>query len=239
MNRRARTRCGAALLLGLVTGLMPVPRALPAQSVRARLEGRVPATSIPVIDSLIREAGREGLPTDLLVQKAIEGGAKHVSGERIVKAVELNIDQLRRAQALLVSAGDTPPVTPSEVAAVVWARKRGLDSMTVTQIVSAIPDERRGAALHAVADLVAHHFPADSAADLILAAVRQGMHGGRLLDVSYAAVQELQRGHSHSEALAMVQHQLPNVPAQPTPPKSSLERARRPLAASHGEPATP
>ena len=238
MSRRARA-AGGVLLATLLTLVPPSPRVLPAQSVRARLEGRVPAASIPVIDSLIREAAHEGLPTDLLVQKAIEGGAKHVSGERIIKAIELNIDQLRLAQALLVSAGDTPPVTPTEVASVVWARKRGLDTATVTRIVSVIPGERRGAALHAVADLVFHHFQADSATDLILAAVRQGMHGGRLLDVSYAAVQEIQRGHTRSEALAMVEHQLPNVPAQPPPAKSALERARRPLAASHAEPGTP
>jgi hypothetical protein len=229
----------AALLLTLVVAVPAAPHALPAQSVRSRLEGRVPASSIPAIDSLIREAGREGLPTDLLVQKAIEGGAKHVSGERIVKAIELNIDQLRRAQTLLVSAGDMPPVTPSEVAAVVWARKRGLDSATVTRIVSAIPDDRRAAALHAVADLVFHHFQPDSATDLILTAVRDGMHGGRLLDVSYAAVQEIQRGHTRPEALAMVEHQLPNVPTQPPPAKSTLERARRPIAASHTESVTP
>ena len=64
---------------GLLTGLMVFASPLAAQSVQARLEGRVPAASIPVIDSLVQVAAREDLPTDPLVQKAIEGGAKRAA----------------------------------------------------------------------------------------------------------------------------------------------------------------
>ena len=203
---------------------------LAAQSVRARLEGRVPAASIPVIDSLVRVAAHENLPTDPLVQKAIEGGAKRVSGERIVKAVVLNLDQLRAAQALLQRAGDKPPATPAEVVTVVAARKRGLAESQVERVVATLPDEPRGSALHAIADLLAHHFDPDSATDLILEAVRKGLRGVRLLDVSSAAVQELQRGRTRAEALALVRQVLPNVPAPPPPARATVLHARRPAA---------
>ena len=209
---------------------------LAAQSLRTRLEGRVPAASIPVIDSLVQVAARESLPTDPLVQKAVEGGAKQVSSERIVKAVELNLDQLRRAQALLRRAGDTPPATPAEVITVVSARKRGLADSVIARIVAALPGEPRGTALHAVADLVAHHFSGDSAADLILEAVHQGLRGVRLLDVSSAAIQETQRGHTHAEALARIRSELPNVPAPPPPPRTTVQRARRPVASGGQQP---
>ncbi len=214
----------------LLTVLVGFAAPLAAQSVRARLEGRVPAASIPAIDSLVQVAARENLPTDPLVQKAIEGGAKRVSGERIVKAVGLNLDQLRRAQALLERAGDAPPATPAEVITVAAAQKRGLSDAEVARVVAALPDEPRSSALHAVADLVAHHFDADSGTDLVLAAVRQGVRGLRLLDVSSAAAQEVQRGRSRAEALALVRRELPNVPPPPPPTRATVLRARRPAS---------
>jgi len=204
---------------------------LAAQSARARLEGRVPAASIAAIDSLVQVAARESLPTEPLVQKAIEGGAKRVSGDRIIKAVQLNLDQLRAAKALLERAGDRAPVTHAEVLAVVAARKRGLADSIVERVVAALPDEPRGSALHAVADLVAHRFAGDSAADLILAAVHQGLRGVRLLDVSSAAIQETQRGRTRAEALALIARELPNVPPPPPPPRATVLHARRPAAA--------
>jgi len=67
--------------LGLL--LMLVASPLAAQSVRSRLEARVPMAAVPTVDSLVQVAAREGLPTEPLVQKALEGGAKHVSAPRI------------------------------------------------------------------------------------------------------------------------------------------------------------
>ena len=204
---------------------------LAAQSVAPRLEGRIPAAAIPVIDSLVQVASQERLPTEPLVQKAIEGGEKRVSGERIVKAVELNLVQLRAGRALLADAGDTAPA-PTEILTVVSARKRGLADPVIERVVEALPGQPRSAALHAVADLTVHGFHADSGADLILEAVRQGMGGARLLDVAAAAIQETQRGHTHGEALAIVRAELPNVPAAPPPARGAVQRARRPLAAN-------
>src|SRR5207237_149891 len=82
-----------------------------AQSSRARLEGRVPGAAVPVLDSLVQRAVAEGLPTEPLIQKALEGGAKQVTASRIVAAVQLSLGQLRAARDLLIRAGDEPPVT--------------------------------------------------------------------------------------------------------------------------------
>ena len=57
--------------LWVVLALLAGP--LAAQSVRGRLEGRVPSDVIPTIDSLVQAAAQEGLPTEPLIQKAIEG----------------------------------------------------------------------------------------------------------------------------------------------------------------------
>src|SRR5437764_1164144 len=131
-----------------------------------------------------------------------------------------------------IPAGDEPPATPAEVTTVAWALRRGLPGPVVERVVAALPRPPRASAMHAVADLAAHHFDSDSAADLIIAAIGQGLARERLLDVSAAAAHELQRGHTHAEALALVRRELPNVPASPKPTRSAVARARRPGAAT-------
>ena len=216
--------------LGLLLTLVTSP--LAAQSLRSRLEARVPTGAVSTVDSLVQVAAREGLPTEPLVQKALEGGAKHVSAARIGAAAQEMLDQLRDARALLVRAGDAPPATAAEVTTIYAALKRGLPAPVVERIVAAMPQEPRGSALHSVADLAAHRFDPDSSASLIIDAAHQGLRGERLLDVSTAVVHELQRGHSRAEALAVVRRELPNVPAPPKPARASVAGARRPEAAS-------
>ena len=121
----------------LVLALLATP--LAAQSVRDRLEGRVPAEAIPAVDSLVQVAAQENLPTEPLVQKALEGGAKQVVALRVVAAVQVSLTQLRDARDLLVRAGDLPPVTPGEVTTVAWALRRGLPAVVVGRIVGALP----------------------------------------------------------------------------------------------------
>src|SRR5207253_1794770 len=132
--------------LGLLLALVSSP--LAAQSVRSRLEGRVPTAAVLTVDSLVQVAAREDLPTEPLVQKALEGGAKHVSAGRIGAAALEMLDQLRDARALLVRAGDAPPATAAEVTTVYAALKRGLPAAVVERVVAAMPQEPRGSALH-------------------------------------------------------------------------------------------
>jgi hypothetical protein len=223
----------------LLLALLLVAGPLAAQDVRERLEGRIPSAAVPAVDSLVQVAAGEGLPTEPLVQKALEGGAKRVTTPGIVAAVATSVAQLREARDLLVAAGDAPPATPAEITTIAWALRRGLPKPVVQRIVAALPNAPRAAALHAVADLAAHHFPPDSAADLIIAAIQQGLQRERLLDVSAAAVHEVQRGHTRAEALAIVRHELPHVPAAPKPTPNTVARARRPPVAAPPTPPLP
>jgi hypothetical protein len=218
--------------LGLAAVLLAGP--LAAQSVQGRLAGRIPSEAVPTVDSLVQVARRDALPTEPLVQKALEGGAKQVPGPRIVAAVQVSLSQLRDARDLLLRAGDRPRPQPGEVTTVAWALRRGLPAPVVERVVAALPQPPRAAAMHAVADLVAHRFDPDSAADLIIAAVQDGLQGERLLDVSTAALHEVQRGHTRGDAIAIVRMQLPAVPVAPRPTRSAVARARRP-----GPPAPP
>ena len=198
--------------LALALGLAAAP--LTAQNGNPRLAGRVPAAALPAIDSMIATAVAESLPTEPLVQKALEGGAKNVPADRLVNGVRRGLLQLRAARVIVARAvpGQAPP--EGHVAAVSAALARGLPAPIVERLLTVAPNEAPGPALHAAADLIAHRFDPDSAADLLVDAHNKGLRDGRLLDVAVAADHELQRGggRSPSEALAHVRAMLPNVP---------------------------
>jgi hypothetical protein len=202
--------------LGLTLVLVTSPALLMAQNGggTSRLAGRVPAAALPAIDSMIATAAAESLPTEPLVQKALEGSAKNIPANRLVNGVRRGLEQLRQARAIVTHAvpGQAPP--EGYVAAVAAALARGLSGPIVERLLTVAPNEPPGPALHAVADLVAHHFDPDSAADLLVEAHNKGLRGVRLLDVAVAADHELQRpgGRTTSEALAHVRSILPNVP---------------------------
>ena len=209
-----------SLRLVLALAVAVAPAALGAQTGNGstRLAGRVPAAALPAIDSILAAAVAESLPTEPLVQKALEGSAKNIPVDRLVNGVRRGYLQLRQARAIVSRAvpGQAPP--EGHVAAVAAALARGLSGPVVERLLTAAPNEPPGPALHAAADLVAHHFDPDSAADLLVDAHNKGLRGVRLLDVAVAADHELQRpgGRTPSEALAHVRAMLPNLrPGRP------------------------
>src|SRR5712664_2639599 len=198
----------------LTLALLTTPVGLVAQNGGGvtRLPGRVPAAALPAIDSIIAAAVAESLPTEPLVQKALEGSAKNIPADRLVNGVRRGLLQLRQARAILTQAvpGQVPP--EGHIAAVAAALARGLSGPIVARLLTIAPTEPPGPVLHA-------------AADLLVEAHNKGLRGVRLLDVAVAADHELQRpgGRTPSEALAHVRAMLPNVPV----PASVTRRGTR------------
>lgn len=190
---------------------------------------RLPPAVVMAVDSIVVRARSEGLPEEPLIQKALEGQAKGASPDRIAQAVAESLRRLRDARELLLRAGAAAP-SAIEVAGVSLALDRGLPEPVVHRLMSAQPGGPHGPALHAVADLMSHGFDPDSAAGLIVQAVRTGLAGLRLLDVASAAIQEVQAGYSRSRALALVRGRLPEIPGPPPVPRAVVTGARRPPA---------
>jgi len=203
------------LTLALAALAGGAPLAAQSSGSASRLAGRVPAAALPAIDSIIATAVAESLPSEPLVQKALEGSAKGIPADRLVNGVRRGLLQLRDARILVTRAVPGQPVPEGHVAAVAAALARGLPPPIVARLLTVAPNEPPGPALHAAADLVAHRFNPDSAADLLVDAHNKGLRGVRLLDVAVAADHELQRGggRTPSDALARVRAMLPNVPA--------------------------
>lgn len=211
-----RGRLALFLSLAYVATSSPLP--LLGQNGTGRL-ARVPDAARPFIDSLIAIAVAESLPTEPLVQKALEGTAKRVPPDRLVNGVRRGLLQLREARTIVASTMPGQPVPEGHVAAVAAALARGLSQSTVERLLVMAPAEPPAPALHAAADLKAHGFDVDSAAGLLVEAHDKGLRGDRLLDVATAANHELQRagGRTPADALAKVRAMLPDVPGPATP----------------------
>src|SRR5439155_867477 len=70
--------------------------------------GRLDATARPLVAGVIDSARAAGLPTEPLVQRALEGATKGAPGTLIASAVQRLAADLGRARAVL-GAGATPP----------------------------------------------------------------------------------------------------------------------------------
>lgn len=200
---------------------------LPQQNDGARLAGHVPQAALAGVHAIITRAEQDSLPTEPLVEKALEGGAKGAPPELIVTAVGAEEARLRTARDLLRTAGAPGPNRASEIQSVSLALARGLPERIVSKVLGAVRDTAPGFALHAVADLSAHGFGQDSSAALIVAALGTGLAGHRLLDVAAAADREVQRGNTRIQALVKVRAILPAIPPQPVLP-GAMQGATRP-----------
>jgi hypothetical protein len=83
----------------LFLSLVCLPQALAAQD--PRLAGRLDATTLGAVSSIIDSARADGLPAEPLVQKALEGASKRAPGEAIVRAVRTLASNLRTVRITL------------------------------------------------------------------------------------------------------------------------------------------
>lgn len=131
----------------------------PAQDPRyERLDPDTRARVVPIVDS----ARGVGLPSEPLIQRALEGATKNAAGDRIVAAVRRLAVDLGTAREALGTKATTP-----ELEAGVAALRAGATPAVLTRI----RDVRRPPvtmALAVLADLVASGVPADSAAAALL-----------------------------------------------------------------------
>ena len=126
-----------------------------------RLERLDPETRIAV-SGVIDSARSAGLPSEPLVQRALEGVTKGAAGTRIVTAVRRLSSDLATARGALGTSASTP-----ELEAGVAALRAG----ATPQLLAHLRDVRKPPltmALSVLADLVAGGVPPDSAAAAIL-----------------------------------------------------------------------
>ena len=150
------TRLGpAVLVLALVAGRVE------AQDPRlARLDRRVQTEVTALVDS----ARSLGIPSEPVVDKALEGAAKRAPNDRIVNVVRSRFRELVAARGALGSGA-----LDAEIIAAADALHAGASAQVITALRTQRPNAPLTIPLAVLADLIARGVPADTASSAILA----------------------------------------------------------------------
>lgn len=147
-------------LLPLALSLL-VPRAGVAQD--PRLERRLDSATFRAVSAVIDSADRLGLPVEAMVQRALEGAAKHASSAQIVAAVRRLGQDLGAARDALGAAS-----SQAEIVAAASALRGGVRVTDLTRLRQRRTQDLT-VALATLADLVTTGVPPDSAAAAVIA----------------------------------------------------------------------
>ena len=188
----------------LALAMAAVSPALGAQSISARLAGRVKPELAALVDELGTAAIARGLPADPLIQKAIEGSAKGVRADLIANAVHTVVTQLDTAAGAMRVAGMSVPDT-TLVAAGGFAVTAGLSGRNIGTLVHAAEGHDRSdllAALRVAGTLTALGVPAEESVALVTASLAADQSSADLLALPGRVQSEVSRGSTPTQAAA-------------------------------------
>jgi hypothetical protein len=180
-------------VLALLAAMLVAGRAA-AQQTDPRLE-RLDAATRPAVAALVDSARRASLPTEPLVQRALEGATKRASGDVIVAAVRRFAVDLGHARDALGSTA-----TPAELTAGAAALRAGA-SPTILAHLRQTRREPLTMSLAVLADLVASGVPVDSAAAAVLALASRA-RDAELLEFRRAVERDIALGAPPAAAAA-------------------------------------
>jgi hypothetical protein len=155
MHRQVIPGGAALLLLLFVQG---------ARAQEPRLIGRLSDSARVQVDAILDSARREGLPTEPLVDRALEGASKRAPDDRIVGAVRRLIVDLGAAQRALGTG-----VSDAEIAAGASALRAGARPDDLALLRSRRGQRPVTVAAAVLTDLVALGVPPDTATAAVLA----------------------------------------------------------------------
>ena len=185
---------------------------LAAQDVGARLDGRVPPEVQHAVQDIAADAAAHGLPTEPLVQKAIEGGAKRVPTERLIAAVRGLAARLAGAADAVHAAGLAAPQ-----ADVVEGGADGLSAgLTAGQVGTLVRASRApydpALVLRVAATLAAIGVPPKQTVQLVEGLIKDGKSPNDLLGLPGAVQADVAEGATPEQAAEHVGHGGGNMP---------------------------
>ncbi|MFQ5535998.1 MAG: hypothetical protein ACE5GJ_00980 [Gemmatimonadota bacterium] len=189
-----------ALLAAAVA--MIVPASLRAQaSPRERAREVLPPAVVSELDALATRMEREGVPSEPLYNKALEGAAKRIPPDRLMPAVTDYARRLREARTALGPRADTPLLMAGAD-----AFRRGIDMKTLRTLAR---DERPSPmAVLVLADLVETGVPTDRALDLVHEAMMRRARDEMMMGIPADVRQLMRMGHSPMEAAERVREAM-------------------------------
>ena len=146
---------------------------------------RLDPVTADAVQHLVDSARTSGLPTEPLVQKALEGSTLGAAGDRIRAAVSMLFAQLSRARAALgTSASD------AEVTAAAGALRAGVPADTLQHLRALRSGRSLVVPISVLADLVAEGTPLDRAYRSVFDLARDGRPDDDFLALRHREVRQ-------------------------------------------------
>jgi hypothetical protein len=187
-----------------------------AQSVDSRLSNRLDARTRSAVVAIVDSARALGLPTEPLIDKANEGGAKNGSAQLILSAVRKYMGQLSQARAAL---GASP--TEGEIIGGAQAIRAGIPVSHLEKLRRVRPTIQIATALTVVSDMVAREVPIDTAVSVVASLINAAATDDQLLGVRADVETDILGGRSPALAASMRGHALQQTLAQAAPPNGA------------------
>jgi len=140
----------------------------------------LPRADAARFDRLLRAAERRGLPTSALVDKTLEGEAKHAPPDRIIAVLQQLSGNLGRARSLLQPG---PKPSAEDITAVADALRRGVPDAAVRALRAQKPGRSLSLPVLTLADLVQAGVPQRDAVALLQAWSDRGGKNNDLRDL--------------------------------------------------------
>jgi len=195
-----------------------------AQTPLERAKAALPAETGRALEQTIATARARGLPTEPLVDKALEGTAKHAPANLILEAVRRRLDLLARADGALRPFG---PPAAGDVTSVADALQRGISDDVVKRVrAGAKPDEPVGLAVHTLADLLDRGVPVDVAFDVLSSWREHGANADELRQIPAAVDRLLKDGATPGAAGRAVAASASAGSARPVAPPGQVKKGQ-------------
>lgn len=195
------------LVLALGTG------SVSAQSlVDRRLATRLDPSTRTAVVAIIDSARMARLPVEPLVDKALEGAAKHAPTQQIVAAVRTFMGQLEAARQALGDASTEP-----ELIGGAQAIRAGVSAQQLGKLRRARTGVQIATALTVVSDMVTREVPIDTAVAVVSSLVGAEASDDQLLAVRAEIETEILNGRPPAVAASTRGHALEQTLAQNAP----------------------
>lgn len=170
----------------------------PALAQDSRLAGRLDPATRAAVEAVVDSARRRGLPTEPLVDKALEGASKRAPGPRIVAALRTLASDLALARDAL---GERTP--EPDLVAGAGALRAGARPEALRELRQARRDQPVTVPLAVLSDLVARGVPPDTAAAVVVALARRGAGDRDFGELERGVARDIEAGASPAAAASV------------------------------------
>jgi hypothetical protein len=176
-----------------------------------RLSDRLDPVTASSVQRLVDSARATGLPTEPLVQKALEGSTMGASGDRIRAAVEALLGQLGRAREALGNSA-----TEAELTAGAGALRAGVSPASLAELHRLRYRQSLVVPIAVLADIVAEGVPTAEATRQVFELAREGRP-----DDEFVALRKRVQNERHGQPGAAEPLQRPAAPPAADPPSEA------------------